>query len=60
MALDPKGDVIEEDFNGEESILIIDLDPSLINNIKDPSNKSMKFRYYMDHRRPELYKEIIE
>lgn len=60
LALDPKGNLIEEDFNGDESILIIDLDPSLINNIKDPNNKSMKFRYYMDHRRPELYKEIIE
>ena len=60
LALDPKGNLIEEDFSGEESILFIDLDPNLINNIKDRNNKSMKFRYYMDYRRPELYKKIIE
>lgn len=60
LVLDPKGNIIEEDFNGEESILFIELDPRLINNIRNQDNDSMKFRYYMSYRRPELYKEIIE
>ena len=60
LALDTKGNLIEEDFNGEESILFIDLDPTLINNIRNKDNDSMKYRYYMDYRRPELYKKITE
>lgn len=60
LVLDPKGNLIEEDFNGEESILFIDLDPILINDIRNKDNDSMKYRYYMDYRRPELYKRIIE
>lgn len=58
LALNPKGNLIEEDFNGEESILFVELDPELINNIRNQDNNSMKFRYYMNHRRPELYREI--
>lgn len=60
LALDPKGDLIEEDFNGKEGISFIELDPGLINNIRDQDKDGMKFRYYMDYRRPELYKKIIE
>lgn len=58
MVLDPKGNLIKEDFNEEESILFVELDPELINNIRRQDNNSMKFRYYMNHRRPELYREI--
>lgn len=60
LALDPKGNLIEEDFNGEESILFVELDSELINNIRNQDNNSMKFTYYMNHRRPELYKEICK
>ncbi len=58
LAIDPKGNLIAEDFNEEERILFVELDPELINNIRNQDNNSMKFRYYMNHRRPELYREI--
>lgn len=59
LVLDPKGNSIGEDFNGEESILFVELDPELINCIRNEES-SMKFRYYMNYRRPELYKEICK
>lgn len=59
LVLDPKGNSIGEDFNGEESILFVELDPELINCIRKEES-SMKFRYYMNYRRPELYKEICK
>lgn len=60
LALDPKGNLIEEDFGGKESILFVELNPELINNIRNQDNNIMKSRYYMNHRRPELYREIVK
>lgn len=60
LVLDPKGNILAENFEDEEAILYVDLDPELINKIRDRESTSMKYRYYMDYRRPELYGEISE
>lgn len=55
LVLDPKGNIIAEDFTSKETILYLNLDPELINTIRDKKSSSMKYRYYMDYRKPELY-----
>lgn len=60
LAIDPKGNLMEEDFNGNEGILYVDLQANLIDNIKDIKNNSMSSRHYISHRRPELYKGILK
>jgi predicted amidohydrolase len=60
LIIDPKGNIINEDFNGKESILYADLSPEKISKIRDGRSKSMKDSFFLESRRPELYKEIIK
>ena len=60
LAIDPKGNLIKENFQGLESIIYIELDSNIIGNIKDTKNSSMSSRHYMKHRRPELYIDILK
>jgi len=56
LVIDPKGDLIAEDFSQKESILIVDLPNNEINEIRKTERKSMKYSYFLQYRRPELYK----
>ena len=58
LALDPKGNLIKEDFSAGESILYVELDSKIIEKIKDNKNNDMSARHYISHRRPKLYSEI--
>ena len=58
MIIDPKGKLIADDFNGKEGILFADLDPELINRIRKKDSKSMRDSFYLEARRPELYKKL--
>lgn len=60
LVLDPKGNILAENFQDEESILYVGLDPELIKKIRDKKSTSMKYRYYMDYRRPELYGDLTK
>ncbi len=55
LVIDPKGNVIAQDFNGHENILYAELDPGLINLIRKKETKTMKNSFYLEARRPELY-----
>jgi len=59
LVIDPKGKLIAEDFNNKEGILFADLDPELINRIREKDSKSMRDSFYLEARRPELYKELL-
>lgn len=58
MVIDPKGNIIAEDFNNQESMLVTELDEKLINLIRYKKATSMKNIFYLKARRPELYKEL--
>ena len=55
LVIDPKGQVIGEDFSNKEGMLIVDLPSEEINKIRYQERKSMRYSYYLDYRRPELY-----
>lgn len=59
LVIDPKGNVVAEDFNGRESMLIADLDPTMINTIRRRESKSMRYSFYLEGRRPELYQDLL-
>lgn len=60
LVIDPKGNVVAEAFNGREEMLVVDLDPTLINTIRNKQAKTMRNSFYLDARRPELYGELIK
>lgn len=60
MVVDPKGDVIAESFSGKEDLLVTDLDPTMINTIRQNKSKSMRHKFYLEDRRPELYWRLIK
>jgi len=60
LVIDPKGQVIGEDFSGREGMLIVDLPSWEINKIRYQERKSMRYSYYLDYRRPELYRELVK
>ncbi|MBO8137556.1 MAG: nitrilase [Desulfotomaculum sp.] len=60
MVVDPKGNVIAEDFNGQESMLVVDLDAEMINKIRYEKTTTMRNIFYLQARRPELYREMNE
>lgn len=60
LVLDPRGNIIAEDFKGKEGLLLAELDALILENIKDKTKTSMKDRYYLENRRPELYQKICE
>jgi len=59
LIIDPKGNVIAEDFRGAESMVMADLDCTKINMIREQNSKSMANSFYLQARRPELYKELV-
>ncbi|WP_104371459.1 nitrilase family protein [Desulfocucumis palustris] len=59
MVIDPKGNVLAEDFNGGESMLIADLDSALLNKIRRRESGSMRHSFYLEGRRPELYGDLL-
>ncbi|GAB6180458.1 nitrilase family protein [Desulfotomaculum defluvii] len=56
MVIDPKGNVIAEDFRGEQSMLVVTLDCSKINTIRKGKASSMANSFFLACRRPEIYK----
>lgn len=60
LVIDPKGNVVAEAFNGREEMLVVDLDPTLINTIRNKKAKSMRNSFYLDSRRPELYGDLVK
>lgn len=59
LVLDPKGNVVAEAFNGREELLVARLDSTLINTIRRRESGSMRNSFFLDSRRPELYKELL-
>lgn len=60
LVIDPKGNVVAEAFNGREEMLVVDLDPTLINTIRNKQARTMRNSFYLDCRRPELYGELVK
>jgi predicted amidohydrolase len=60
LVIDPKGNIVAEDFNGGESLLVADLDPTLLNTIRRRKSDSMRHIFYLGGRRPELYGELLK
>lgn len=58
LVIDPKGNVLAEDFSSQESLLVVELSPDLINSIRYQAASSMKNLFYLKGRRPELYKDL--
>ena len=58
LVLDPKGNIVAESFTGEEGMLVADLDPDLVNNMRQKERKVMSDSFYLDFRRPELYSDL--
>jgi len=60
LVIDPKGQVIGEDFNNRESMLLVDLPNEQINKIRREERKSMRNSFYLEYRRPELYRDLTK
>lgn len=60
LVIDPKGNVIAEDFNDQEGLLIADLDAQLVNEIRYQKRTGMKHIFYLRSRRPELYQDLLK
>ncbi|MGF7184573.1 putative amidohydrolase [Desulfitispora alkaliphila] len=58
LIIDPKGNVINENFNKKEQMIIADLEPDIINKIRTQRKKSMRNSFYLACRRPELYQDL--
>lgn len=58
LVIDPRGNVVAEAFNNREEILVADLEPHIINTIRRRESPSMRFSFYLDARRPELYSPL--
>jgi N-carbamoylputrescine amidase len=50
LTIDPSGRIMDKDISGSEKILVVDLSPVILDNIR-----SHKMRYFLPNRRPELY-----
>ncbi len=59
LVIDPKGNVIAEDFQGKEGLLVVDLDSRLINTIRHNEATTMRHSFYLQSRRPELYQLLV-
>lgn len=60
MIIDPKGNVLAEDFGGKPSMLVKVLDCSKINDIRERKSSSMANSFFLASRRPEIYKGLID
>ncbi|MFA6807825.1 MAG: nitrilase-related carbon-nitrogen hydrolase [Eubacteriales bacterium] len=56
LVVDPKGKVIVQDFTGKEGMVIVDLKSDILNVIREEKSDSMKERFFLKNRRPELYR----
>lgn len=59
LVYNPKGDLIASDQGWKDDLLIVTLKSDVINRIRNQKVSSMKDRFYLRKRRPELYKDII-
>ncbi|ABO50706.1 Nitrilase/cyanide hydratase and apolipoprotein N-acyltransferase [Desulforamulus reducens MI-1] len=59
MVIDPKGNVLAEDFEGKQSMLVVDLDCAQINAIRERKSSSMANSFFLANRRPEIYKDLL-
>lgn len=59
IVIDPRGNVIAEAFNGKEELLMVELDPAIINKIRRNQAQGMSDTFYLGARRPELYGELL-
>jgi predicted amidohydrolase len=55
LALNPSGEVIDEDISGDEGILITDLTAAELAHVREN-----RMRHFLPNRRPELYAGLIE
>jgi predicted amidohydrolase len=60
MVIDPKGNPVAESFGQGEGMLVVDLDPGLINTIRHKKRSTMRHSFYLEYRRPELYGPLVE
>jgi len=60
LVIDPKGNIVAEAFHNREEMLIVDLDPNIINTVRRSESASMRDSFFLDCRRPELYGELIK
>ncbi|WP_027356334.1 nitrilase family protein [Desulfofundulus thermocisternus] len=60
LVIDPKGNVVAEDFEGKEGLLVVDLDSKLINTIRYNNTTSMRHSFFLESRRPELYGLLVK
>lgn len=60
LAIDPKGQIIGEDFSREEKMLLVDLPGQEINKLRYQERKSMRNSFYLEYRRPELYGDLLK
>jgi predicted amidohydrolase len=56
MAFDPLGNIINETNNSEEDLMIVELKKDLINNIRYNKKDTMMNKFYLNYRRPEIYR----
>lgn len=59
LVVDPKGNLLAESFQEEEHLLVVDLQPQLINAIRYGKSDSMRSSFYLDARRPGLYSDLL-
>ncbi|MEW6661157.1 MAG: nitrilase family protein [Bacillota bacterium] len=59
IVLDPRGNVVAEDFSGSEGLLVAELEPNLINTIRRQQGKTMRDTFFLKARRPELYGDLV-
>jgi len=57
LICDPEGNIVIEDYQGKESMIIANLDPLRIENIRDPNNQSLFQSFYPKFLRNELFKK---
>jgi predicted amidohydrolase len=55
MVCDPEGHIVVEDHQGKESMIIANLDSSIIESIRNPNNQSLFQSYYPKFLRNELF-----
>lgn len=58
LVLDPKGNIVAESFNGNENMLVAELDPVLLNTIRGREAETMRNSFFLAARRPELYGDL--
>jgi predicted amidohydrolase len=59
LVIDPKGNIIAESFDNRENMLVVDLEPEMINLIRRGESRSMRHSFYLAGRRPELYTDLV-